>query len=253
MLRHRVIPVLTVDERRLVKTVQFRKPRYLGDPLNAVRIYNEKEVDELVLLDITATRAGREPNFGFIGDVASECFMPMAYGGGIRTPEQAARVFALGVEKVVVNTVAVERPGIITEIARVYGAQAVVAAIDVRRRLFGGSECATRSGSKGTGRAPADLARALEDAGAGEILLTSIPNDGQMQGYDLPLIRSVVAAVSVPVIACGGAGSATDLRRAVVEGGASAAAAGSLFVYQGRHRAVLVNFPSEDVRERLFA
>lgn len=179
--------------------------------------------------------------------------MPMAYGGGIRTPEQAARVFALGVEKVVVNTVAVERPGIITEIARVYGAQAVVAAIDVRRRLFGGSECATRSGSKGTGRAPADLARALEDAGAGEILLTSIPNDGQMQGYDLPLIRSVVAAVSVPVIACGGAGSATDLRRAVVEGGASAAAAGSLFVYQGRHRAVLVNFPSEDVRERLFA
>ena len=253
MLRHRVIPVLTVDERRLVKTVQFRKPRYLGDPLNAVRIYNEKEVDELVLLDITATRAGREPNFGFIGDVASECFMPMAYGGGIRTSAQAARVFALGVEKVVVNTIAVERPEVITEIARVYGAQAVVAAIDVRRKLFGGSECATRSGSKGTGRSPAELARSLESAGAGEILLTSIPNDGQMQGYDVPLIRSVVAAVSVPVIACGGAGSADDLRRAVVEGGASAAAAGSLFVYQGRHRAVLVNFPSEDVRERLFA
>ena len=253
MLRHRIIPVLTIDDRRLVKTMRFRNPRYLGDPLNAVRIFNEKEVDEIAILDIAATRHSRGPDFAFISDLASECFMPMAYGGGIASYDQAARVLALGVEKVVLNTGAIERPGVVSEIARTYGNQAVVAAIDVRRRWFGGVECAIRAGTRGTRRRPADLTRELESAGAGEILLTSIPNDGMMQGYDLDLIRDVVAQVSVPVIACGGASSLDDLRRAVVDGGASAASAGSLFVYQGKHRAVLINFPPQHVRDRLFS
>jgi cyclase len=253
LLRHRVIPVLTIDERRLVKTVNFRNPRYLGDPLNAVRLFNEKEVDEIVILDIGATRRRREPDFDFIGDLASECFMPMAYGGGIATAEHAARVFALGVEKVVMNTSAMERPEVLTATSERYGAQAAIAAIDVRRRWLGSPEGMTRCGTRSTGRAPADLARDVEKAGAGELLLTSIAHDGQMQGYDVALIKQVSAAVSIPVIACGGAGSLDDLRLAVKEGGASAASAGSLFVYQGRHRAVLINFPSQAVRDRLFA
>lgn len=253
MLRHRVIPVLTIDDRRLVKTIRFKSPRYLGDPLNAVRLFNEKEVDEIVILDIGATRRSREPDFEFIADLASECFMPMAYGGGITTMEQVVRAIGLGVEKVVLNTSAVERPALITEAARVYGAQAVIAAIDVKRTWLGKRVAMTRSGTRSTGRDPVELAKALEQAGAGELLVTSIEHDGMMQGYDLGLIRDIASAVSVPVIACGGASTVDDLRLAVRDGGASAASAGSLFVYQGKHRAVLVNFPSQDVRDRLFA
>ena len=253
MLRHRVIPVLTIDDRRLVKTIRFKEPRYLGDPLNAVRLFNEKEVDEIVILDIGATRKGRAPDLEFIGDLASECFMPMAYGGGVSSMEQVRRIIELGVEKVVLNTAAVERPALIGEVAEVYGAQAVIGALDVRRTWLRKRMATIRSGTKDTGRDPVELARALERAGAGELLVTSIENDGMMQGYDLTLIRDIAAAVSVPVIACGGASGVDDLRQAVREGGASAASAGSLFVYQGKHRAVLVNFPSQDVRDQLFA
>jgi cyclase len=179
--------------------------------------------------------------------------MPMAYGGGIASLDHAARILSLGVEKVVMNTAAVEKPQLLSAAAATYGSQAVVAAIDVRRTWTGKVEGVTRAGSKSTGRGPVELARALEQAGAGELLLTSIQHDGEMRGYDLELISQVSAAVAIPVIACGGAGSLNDLRLAVREGGASAASAGSLFVYQGKHRAVLVNFPSQDVRERLFS
>ena len=251
MLRHRVIPVLTIDERRLVKTVRFRNPRYLGDPLNAVRIFNEKEVDEIVVLDIAATRRARAPDFDFISDLASECFMPMAYGGGIVSLDHVARVLALGVEKVVINTAAIEAPSLVTAAATPYGSQAVVVSIDVRRRWTGKRDVVTRSATKSMKRDPVTLARTMEQAGAGELLLTSVERDGEMQGYDLDLIREVTAAVTIPVIACGGAGSLDDLRLAVREGGASAASAGSLFVYQGKHRAVLVNFPSQEVRDHL--
>lgn len=247
------MPVLTIDERRLVKTIRFRDPRYLGDPLNAVRLFNEKEVDEIVILDIGATRRSRQPDFAFIEDLASECFMPMAYGGGISTIDHVARVLALGVEKVVMNTAAVEQPALLTEAARIYGAQAVMVAIDVRRTWLGRREAVVRAATKSTGRDPVDLARELERLGAGELLVTSVAHDGMMQGYDVELIRDVSAAVAIPVIACGGASQLDDLRRVVRDGGASAASAGSLFVYQGRHRAVLVNFPSQDVRDALFA
>ncbi len=253
MLRNRVIPVLLVDQRRLVKSVRFRNPRYLGDPVNAVRIFNEKEVDEIVILDIGATRAGRRPDFEFIADLASEAFMPMAYGGGLVSYDDVERVFGLGIEKVVMNTAAVEHRDALSRAATAYGNQAVVGAIDVGRRWTGKMEAYVRSGTRATGKKPDDLARDLESAGAGELLVNSIPHDGMMAGYDLELIRSVAKSVSVPVIACGGAGSLDDLRKAVVDGGASAAAAGSLFVYQGRHKAVLINFPSQETRDRLFA
>jgi cyclase len=253
VLRHRIIPVLTIDERRLVKTVRFREPRYLGDPLNAVRLFNEKEVDEIVILDIGATRRSRAPDFSFIGDLASECFMPMAYGGGIASLDHVSRVLSLGVEKVVMNTAAVEKPEVVSAAATIYGSQAVIGSIDVRRRWTGKTEGVTHSGTKSTKKGPVELARAMEQAGAGELLVTSIEHDGQMQGYDLDLIRQVAAAVAIPVIACGGAGNLDDIRLAVRDAGASAASAGSLFVYQGKHRAVLVNFPAQDVRERLFS
>jgi cyclase len=253
VLRHRIIPVLTIDERRLVKTVRFRDPRYLGDPLNAVRLFNEKEVDEIVILDIGATRHDRAPDFAFIEDLASECFMPMAYGGGITTFDHVARTLALGVEKVVMNTVAVENPSVITAAADAYGSQAVVGSIDVRRRWSRKPVAVTHGGTRSTKRHPVELAQAMVRAGAGELLLTAIGRDGRMEGYDLELIKEVTAAVSVPVIACGGAGALEDLRLAVHEGGASAASAGSLFVYQGKHKAVLVNFPSQDVRDKLLS
>jgi cyclase len=253
VLRHRIIPVLTIDERRLVKTVRFRQPRYLGDPLNAVRLFNEKEVDEIVILDIGATRRSRPPDFAFISDLASECFMPMAYGGGITSVDDASRILSLGVEKVVMNTAAIETPAVVSGVARTYGNQAVIADIDVRRRWTGKSEGVTRAGTKSTGRGAVELARTMEQAGAGELLITSIAHDGMMQGYNLELIKQVAAAVTIPVIACGGAGSLNDLRLAIREAGASAASAGSLFVYQGKHRAVLVNFPSQEIRDRLFA
>jgi len=244
MLKTRVIPSLLVQGSGLVKTVGFRNPRYVGDPINAVRIFNEKEVDELVVLDITATVEQRPPNLRLISELASECFMPLAYGGGIRSLEQLDRIFSLGVEKVVINSEAVARPAFIEEAAARFGNQSLIVSIDVKKKLLGGYETRTRAGRFGTGLEPARLARDMESAGAGEILLNSIDRDGTMQGYDLALVRAVSQSVNIPVIACGGAGSLADLSAAVKEGGASAVAAGSMFVFHGKHQAVLINYPS---------
>ncbi len=245
MLAPRVIPVLLLDGPRLVKTVRFRAPRYLGDPVNAVRIFNRKEVDELALLDIGGAAAERGPNFDFIREIVSEAFMPVCYGGGVRTLAQLEKLFALGVEKVALNTAAAVLPGLIGEAARVFGSQSVVAAVDFRRKLLGGATAVAARGTVDLKRPPADLARAAVDAGAGEIFLQSVERDGAMAGYDLAVVREVAAAVPVPVIACGGAGGLADLAAAIAAG-ASAAAAGSLFVYQGKLRAVLISYPSPD-------
>ena len=244
MLRTRVIPCLLVQGQRLVKTVGFRDPRYLGDPINAVRIFNEKEVDELVVLDIIATIERRAPNLRLISELASECFMPLAYGGGIRSLEHLQSIFSLGVEKVVINSEAAARPALVREAAGRFGSQSVIVSIDAKKKWLGGYEVRTRSGRLGTGLDPARFARDMENAGAGEIFLNSIDRDGTMQGYDLELIRAVSQAVSIPVIACGGAGSLADLAAAVKQGSASAVAAGSMFVFHGKHRAVLINYPS---------
>jgi len=248
----RVIPCLLLRGAGLVKTVRFREPTYVGDPRIALRIFNEREVDELVLLDIQATPSARGPDFRMLSELTDECFMPLAYGGGLRALEQVEMVLRLGVEKVVVNTRAVEESGFVTQTARHFGCQSVVVSIDVERGLFGKYEVVARGGRLRTGLEPVAFARQMEEAGAGELLLNSVDRDGTMQGYDLKLVQSVTSAVGIPVIACGGAGSLPDLRAVTLGAGASAAAAGSLFVFRGRHRAVLINYPESSELRRLF-
>jgi len=243
--RARIIPCLLLRGNGLVKTRRFKDPVYVGDPVNAVRIFSEKGADELVVLDIDASREGREPNYGLVAEIAGECFMPVAYGGGISTLQQVRRLIRCGIEKVVINSAAVDSTAIVREAADVFGSQAVVGAIDVRRSLLGAYGVFSRSGTRDAKRRPEDHAAALVEAGAGEIFLNDIDNDGQMRGYDLALIRRVSARVSVPVVACGGAGTPEHLKQALSEGGASAVAAGSMFVFQGRRRAVLINYPSD--------
>jgi imidazole glycerol-phosphate synthase subunit HisF len=244
VLRTRVIPCLLLKGRGLVKTMRFKDPKYLGDPINAVKIFNEKEVDELVLLDIAATNDGRGPSFKVVEEIASECFMPLAYGGGIRSVDDIHRVLALGVEKVVLNTAAAEHPDLVRHAAERFGSQAVVVSIDVRKKLFGGYEVMTRSGTHGTGLNPVEYSQLVAQLGAGEILLNAIDRDGMQRGYDVDLIKQVTSAVKVPVIAIGGAGRLEHLALAAQAGGAAAAAAGSLFVLHGPHRAVLISYPS---------
>jgi cyclase len=244
MLRTRVIPALLVREGSLVKTVRFDGFSYVGDPCNTVRIFNELEVDELLVLDISADRARRGPDLALIGDLADECFMPLGYGGGVRSIEDARGVFAAGVEKVVVNSAAAERPELIREIADVYGSQAVIASIDVRRDSHGRATAWTANARRNTARDPVTLAVQFADAGAGEILLTSVDREGTWEGFDLDLTRRVSDAVIVPVIAHGGAGSLQDIGDAVAKGGASAVALGSMVVFQKRGMGVLVSFPS---------
>ena len=243
MLRHRVIPCLLLKNRGLVKTRGFKNEVYVGDPINAIRIFNDKEVDELVLLDIHATREGREPDFDLIEEIASECFMPFAYGGGVSKIEHFHRLLRLGVEKIIVNTALYSNPDLIGEAVSIFGSQAIIASIDVKRKLFGNREVIVKSGTSSTGSKPLEYAIKAEKLGVGEILLTSIDQEGTMDGYDLPLIEQVSHAVSIPVIASGGAGSIEHLRQAVQTGGASAVSAGSMFVFYGKHRAVLISYP----------
>ncbi len=244
MLRARVMPCLLLRGHGLVKTRRFKDPVYVGDPVNAVRIFSEKEVDELVLLDIDASRERREPDYGLIAEIAGECFMPVAYGGGIHTLEQVRKLIRSGVEKVVINSAACESTAVVRAAADVFGSQAVVGAIDVRKPLLGGWRVMARSATVDTGLALDTQVQALVRAGAGELLVSSIDRDGTMAGFDLELIRRVTGQVDVPVIACGGAGSVEHLRQAVQDAGASAVAVGSLFVFHGKHRAVLINYPS---------
>jgi cyclase len=253
MIQTRVIPCLLLKGSGLVKTVRFKEPRYLGDPINIVRLFNDKEVDELVVLDITATPEGRGPRMDLLATLTTECFMPLCYGGGVRGLDDMHALFSLGVEKVSLNTRAFEDPALVTAAAERFGSQSVIVSMDVKRGLLGRQQVMVRAGRQRTGRDPVEHAVEMERRGAGELLLNSVDRDGMMAGYDLELIRRVTEAVSIPVVACGGAGSVDDLGRAVNEGGAAAAAAGSLFVYQGPHRAVLVNYPEPRVLEALFA
>lgn len=245
MLRPRIIPVMLLKGRGFYKTKQFRAPVYIGDPINTFRIFCEKEVDEIVVLDIEATNNGRGPRLDLIEDIASECFMPMAYGGGVRTIEQARSILRLGVEKIVLNSVALEEPEVISRIADLAGSSSVVVSIDAKKKMLGGYDSYIRGGTKRTGLDPMALARQAEQLGAGEILINSIDRDGTMKGYDLVLIEQVAKAVRVPVVACGGCGSIDDLESAL-DASASAAAAGSFFVFHGRHHAVLVSYPSAE-------
>lgn len=245
MIRPRVIPALLLKGQGLVKTVKFKDPKYLGDPINVVRIFNDKEVDEIVLLDITATPQNRGPQFEVLKDIASEVFIPLAYGGGIRSMEDVRTLLGIGIEKLIMNTSAVENPSLIRDTADHAGSQAVVVSMDVKKNFLGKYEVFTRCGQKKTGLDPVKHAMEVEKMGAGEILLNSIDCDGMMQGYDIELVRRVADAVKVPVVACGGAGNLAHVAEVIQQGHASAAAAGSMFVFQGPLRGVLISYPSQ--------
>lgn len=243
MLRTRVIPCLLLRNQSLVKTVQFGRFDYIGDPTNTCRIFNELEVDELAFLDITASIEKREPNFNTLSEVADECFMPLSYGGGIRSVNIAGRVLQLGFEKIILNTATTRKPELVKEISKEFGSQSVIVSIDVKTSFFGSQTCRGMSGRNNTGKDPSEWARKMEDQGAGEILLTSIDREGTWTGFDIDLIHSVSEAVNIPVIAHGGASTVKDIGDAVKRGGASAIALGSMVVYQKRGMGVLVNFP----------
>lgn len=244
MLRPRIIPCLLIHNGGLVKTVRFGEPKYIGDPLNAVRIFNEKEVDELMVVDIDASRHMREPDYKLIANIARECRMPLSYGGGVTTVEQFDRIISLGVEKVAVSSSAVDDPTLISRAAARVGSQSVVAVIDVKRSgLLRKPEVVTLNATKRSGLEPSVFAAKLQELGAGEIVLNNVDRDGEMKGYDFDLIDSVRNAISTPLTVLGGAGSLDDIRSLVSRYGIIGAAAGSLFVFKGKYRAVLINYP----------
>jgi imidazole glycerol-phosphate synthase subunit HisF len=252
MLRPRIIPCLLVKNGGLVKTVNFAKPKYVGDPINAVRIFNEKEVDELMVLDIDASFKRTEPDFKMIENLAAECRMPFCYGGGIKTAEQAQRIISLGVEKVAISSAAVDCPELVSIIAREAGSQSVVAVIDVRKKTADGIyEVRTHNGKKSAGKCPIDFARQLENLGVGEIVINSIDNDGTMTGYDFTLADKIRRSITVPMTVLGGAGSLEDIGILISKFGIIGAAAGSLFVFKGVYRAVLINYPNNVEKEAL--
>jgi len=246
MLRPRIIPCLLVHEGGLVKTVGFREPKYVGDPINAVKIFNEKEADELMVVDIDATVNGAEPDYKMIADLAAECRMPLCYGGGVRTPEQAKRIIGLGVEKVAISAAAIETPELITRIAEQVGRQSVVIVLDVRKKsgLFSkGYELCSHNATRTCKLDPIDFARSVEAMGAGELVINSVDRDGRMDGYDLDFAAQIREAVNIPLTILGGAGSHDHLAELFERCGVVGAAAGSLFVFKGQYRAVLISYP----------
>jgi cyclase len=244
MLRPRIIPCLLVHDKGLVKSVQFKNYKYVGDPINAVRIFNEKEADELMLLDIDASVKKNEPDYKLIQNIASECRMPLCYGGGIKNVEQAQTVFSLGVEKIALSSILLQSPKLITEIALKVGSQSVVAVLDIKKKMFGGYEIYVHNGKMSTGINPIEFVKKIEDLGAGEIVINSIDNDGMMNGYDLKLIEQVRKSTSLPLTVLGGAGSLSDIGDLIQDYGIIGAAAGSLFVFKGVYKAVLINYPT---------
>jgi len=245
MLRSRIIPCLLVHKKGLVKTVQFKNPKYVGDPINAVKIFNEKEVDELIVLDIDATVESREPDFTLIKNLATECRMPLCYGGGVKTVEQAKKIISLGAEKVALSSAALENPSLLSEIARAVGTQSVVVILDVKKKkVFGGYDIYTRNGKVKAKRKFEGFLKELEEIGIGELVINSIDNDGKMTGYDIDLASIVRNIISTPLTVLGGAGKLEDIAKLIFKFKLIGAAAGSLFVFKGKYKAVLINYPS---------
>jgi cyclase len=252
MLYPRIIPCLLIKNQGLVKTIQFENPKYVGDPINAVRIFNEKEVDELIVLDIDATNEKKDPDYKMIEDLAGECRMPFCYGGGIKTVDHAEKIIGLGVEKVAISSAAIENPEIIQGITERLGSQSLVVIIDVKKTMFGSAyEVRTLNGKKKSGKTPLELALQVEKLGAGEIVVNSIDNDGTMKGYDLNVFDQIRESTSVQLTIMGGAGSLEDIARVINTYGVIGASAGSLFVFKGAYRAVLINYPNRSEKEAL--
>jgi cyclase len=252
MLKPRIIPCLLIQNGGLVKTTQFNKPKYIGDPLNAVRIFNEKEVDELIVLDIDATVQNREPNYQLIANLAAECRMPLCYGGGVTNVEQVQKIISLGVEKVSLSSSCISSPHLISQAAERVGNQSIVVVIDVKKSgVLRRYEVFTHNGTRATGLNPIELAQQFEKLGAGEIVINSIDNDGMMIGYDLNLMSKIRSAINTPLTALGGAGSLGDIQALVDNFGIIGAAAGSFLVFKGKYRAVLITYPSSKEKEFL--
>ena len=252
MLRPRITPCLLIHEGGLVKTVGFKNPKYVGDPINAVKIFNEKEADELIILDIDATAEGREPNYRLIAQFAAESRMPLCYGGGVKTVEQAKRIISLGVEKVAISSAALENPNLLSVLAAEIGRQSVVAVLDVKRRSFGREhEVWTHNAKRNTGRTVAEVAQEFAALGAGEIVINSIDNDGEMKGYDLVVAQKIRETVRIPITLLGGAGTLADIGELIKACGVVGASAGSLFVFKGTYRAVLISYPSQTQKDNL--
>lgn len=252
MLRPRIIPSLLVHEGGLVKTVNFKNPKYVGDPINAVKIFNEKVVDELAIFDIDASVLGKEPNYKLIENLALQSRMPLCYGGGVKTVEQAQRIFGLGIEKIALSSVVSQNPDIISQIANKVGSQSVIAVLDIKRKLLGGYEVYIHNGKKATGKDPIKFVEELQSLGVGEIIINSIDQDGVMKGYDLNLISKIREKISVPLTVLGGAGSLEDIKKVIDTHGIIGVAAGSLFVFKGKYKAVLINYPNKAEKENLF-
>jgi len=252
MLRPRIIPCLLVHKKGLVKTVNFANPKYVGDPINAVKIFNEKEVDELIVLDIDATVEQREPDYTLIQNLAVECRMPLCYGGGVKTVKQAKRIISLGVEKVALSSIAIEHSSIIPKFAEAVGNQSVVIVLDVKNHKRGKSfEIFTHNGTKPTGKTPAEYLDDIHKFGIGEIVINSIDKDGMMEGYDHSLVDDIKPKINVPLTVLGGAGSLNDIEQLIDRYGIVGAAAGSLFVFKGPYKAVLINYPNAKEKDKL--
>ena len=252
MLRPRIIPSLLVHDNGLVKTVNFKNPKYVGDPINAVRIFNEKEVDELAIFDIDATVLGKEPDYVLIEKLANQSRMPLCYGGGVKTVEQAQKIFGLGIEKIALSSAVMKNPNLITQIADRVGSQSVVVVMDIRKKLLGGYEIYTHNGKKATGLNPITFAEKAQQLGAGEIVINSIDQDGLMKGFDLNLIDKITEKITIPVTVLGGAGSLEDIKKVIDRHGIIGVAAGSLFVFKGKYKAVLINYPIKEEKDKLY-
>ena len=246
MLNPRITPCLLVHNKGLVKTVKFKDSKYVGDPINAVKIFNEKEVDELIVLDIDATVENREPDYKMIENLANECRMPLCYGGGIKTASQAQRILSLGVEKIAISSIVFDNPRLIKEISTKVGSQSVVIVFDVKKKLFGGFEIYTHNAKNKIKQDLFELVEKVQNLGAGEIVINSIDNDGVMKGYDLDLIERVKNMSNIPMTVLGGAGTLEDIGKAIEKFGIIGCAAGSLFVFKGKYKAVLINYPSQE-------
>ncbi|WP_313304606.1 AglZ/HisF2 family acetamidino modification protein [Empedobacter sp.] len=252
MLRPRIIPSLLIQENGLVKTVNFKNPKYVGDPINAVRIFNEKEVDELAIFDIDATVKGLEPNYSLIERIANQSRMPLCYGGGVKTVEQAQKIFGLGIEKIALSSSVLNNPKLITQIADRVGAQSVIVVLDVKKKLFGGYEVYTHNGKKSTGINPFKFIEEAQKLGAGEIVINSIDQDGVMKGFDMTLIEKSRERTSLPMTVLGGAGTLEDIKKVIEKHKIIGVAAGSLFVFKGKYKAVLINYPNKPEKDLLF-
>ena len=252
MLKIRVIPVLLLKKQGLVKTVQFKNEKYIGDPRNAVKIFNEKEVDELIFLDIDASKTHNPPNFELIEEISTECFVPFAYGGGITSVTEIKKLFSIGVEKVILNSIFLNNPNIVKEASALFGSQSIVVSVDVKKNFFGKNRVYDSSKKKLTNLNPVDISIKAQEYGAGEVFINSVDRDGTFLGYDIELCETISSRLSIPLIFCGGAKNLDDFSNAVKKGKASAVAAGSMFVYHQKHRAVLINYPKYEDLEILF-